>query len=307
MTAQQFHPDLRLAGRLLPRAVVSTRTLPAVRTAYRLLSLVRPRDVSVVHVSPHARVRVFRPPGAQRPGPALLWVHGGGYVIGRAQQDDRTCRQFARQLGILVASVDYRLAPEFPYPAALDDCTAALRWLAADPGVNPARIAVGGASAGAGLATALALRIREHDTPNLAFQLLAYPMLDDRTTTRRDLDTLKVRTWSPQANQLGWRSYLAPLSPGADDVPALAAPARAQDLTGLPPTWIGVGSQDLFHDEDCEYARRLSAAGVVCRLDVVPEAFHGFDILAPRAQVSRAFVATQHAVLAEGLETRGTG
>lgn len=192
-----------------------------------------------------------------------------------------------------MASVDYRLAPEAPFPAALDDCFAALAHLAADPSVDAGRIAVGGASAGGGLAAALALRARDEGGPALAFQLLAYPMIDDRTVLRGDLDPANVRAWSPTSNAFGWRSYLGPLATGSDAVPALAAPARVQDLAGLPPAWIGVGTLDVFHDEDLAYAGRLNQAGVPCALTVVPGAFHGFDILVPWAGASRDFVAAQ--------------
>lgn len=298
-----FHPDLRRVAAVLPRAVVGERTLPLVRAGYRLLSLLPSRGVAVVRVSPHAAVRVFRPHGTDRGRrPALLWIHGGGYVMGSARPDDGICRRFADRLGIVVASVEYRLAPEAPFPGPLDDCLAALQHLAADPTVDPARIAVGGASAGAGLAAALALRVREEGGPALAFQLLAYPMLDDRTTLRQDLDATHARAWSPRANAFGWRSYLGDRDVGAGDVPALAAPARGQDLTGLPPAWIGVGTLDLFHDEDLAYAARLQASGVACSVAVVPGAFHGFDILAPWTAVSRDFVSAQVAALRQALE-----
>jgi acetyl esterase/lipase len=201
-------------------------------------------------------------------------MHGGGYIIGRAQQDDGACRRFADELGIVVASVDYRLAPEAPFPAALDDCLAALQHLAVDPSVDAGRIAVGGASAGGGLAAALALRARDEGGPALAFQL-AYPMIDDRTAVRGDLDSTNVRAWSPTSNALAWRSYLGTSTPGAEDVPPLAAPARAQDPAGLPPAWINVGTLDLFHDEDAAYAARLEESGVPCTFTVSPGAFHG--------------------------------
>ena len=130
-------------------------------------------------------MRLHRPDGVSRPGPALLWIHGGGYVIGTAQQDDELCRRFARELGVTVAAVDYRLAPEHPYPAPLEDCYAALTWLAALPAVDPARVAIGGASAGGGLAAALALLARDRGEVTPTLQLLAYPMLDDRSGSSR--------------------------------------------------------------------------------------------------------------------------
>jgi acetyl esterase/lipase len=230
----------------------------------------------------------------------MLWIHGGGYVLGTAAQDDAVCRHFATALDIVVAAVDYRLAPGSPFPVPLDDCHDALVWLAGQPGVDPSRIAVGGASAGAGLAAAVALLARERDGVRPAFQLLAYPMLDDRTANRTDIDERYFRLWNNKANRFGWQSYTGH-PPGSPDVSGLAAPARHDDLTGLPPAWIGVGTLDLFHDEDVAYAGRLESAGVACELDVVQGAFHGFDFIRPKSGVARAFRAAQVTALADAL------
>ena len=226
----------------------------------------------------------------------MLWIHGGGYVIGTAAQDDSLCRRFARELGMVVAAVDYRLAPEYQYPVPLDDCYQALVWLARQPDVDPSRIAVGGASAGGGLAAALALLAHERSEVDLAFQLLAYPMLDDRTALRSDIDERMFRLWNTRANRFGWESYTG-RPPGSVGLSGLAAPARYGDLSGLPPAWVGVGTLDLFRDEDVAYADRLRAAGISCTLDVVEGAFHGFDLIRPKAEVSRAFRAGQMAAL----------
>ena len=238
-------------------------------------------------------VRLHRPPGVSQPGPALLWIHGGGYVIGTAQQDDAVCRRFARELGITVAAVDYRLAPEHPYPVPLEDCYAALTWLAALPAVDPARVAIGGASAGGGLAAALALLARDRGEVTPTLQLLAYPMLDDRSGSGPN--NPNYRLWGPKSNRFGWAAYLG----NAD--PQVAVPARRDDLSGLPPAWIGVGTHDLFHDEDLAYAERLTAAGVPCQVEVVPGAFHGFDAIVPKAAVSQSFFASECASLRSAL------
>ena len=156
----------------------------------------------------------------------MLWVHGGGYVMGTAAQDDRICRRFADRLDIVVAAVDYRLAPDHPFPVPLHDCYDALTWLTHQPEVDPTRVAVGGASAGGGLAAALTLLARERSQVDLCFQLLAYPMLDDRTTLRRDIDERTLRLWSIKANRFGWQSYLG-RAPGSTEVSPLAAPSRA--------------------------------------------------------------------------------
>jgi acetyl esterase/lipase len=263
-----------------------------------------PADIEVLTLTSGVGVRLHRPPNAApTPGPALLWIHGGGYVIGSPSQDDVVCRRFARKLGVTVAAVKYRLAPKNPYPAGLEDCHAALTWLAALPSVDPNRVAIGGASGGGGLCAALALLARDRGEVDVAAQLLVYPMLDDRSATRPGLDHPNHRLWTQSANQFAWESYL-----GSAD-PNVAVPARRQDLAGLPPAWVGVGTLDLFHDEDVAYAERLRAAGVPCDLEVVDGAFHGFDGVLPKAPVAKAFTAGQIAFLRKALtqtESAGT-
>jgi acetyl esterase/lipase len=257
----------------------------------------KPRDVEVVTLSSGTRLRLYRPAGSTDVAPALLWIHGGGYVMGAARQDDGLCRRFRSKLGITVASVEYRLAPEHPFPAALEDCYSALSWLATAPTVDPARVAIGGASAGGGLAAALALLTRDRGEIELALQLLVYPMLDDRSPCSAPHH--EYRLWSPRSNRFGWAAYL-----GATD-PNVAVPARRDDLTGLAPAWIGVGTCDLFHDEDVAYAERLRSAGVPCDVELVPGAFHGFDRIASKAQVSQDFFAAQCAGLRAALRRQG--
>ena len=260
------------------------------------LTALRPaKDVEVENLGPIS-LRVHRPVGAEA-RPAMLWIHGGGYVIGNAAQDDALCRHFAATLGIVVASVDYRLAPESQFPVPLQDCYDGLAWLAGRPYVDVAGLAVGGASAGGGLAAALALMVRDRGEIPLAFQLLTYPMLDDRTACRTGIDQRNFRLWNNRSNLFGWQSYTG-TAPGSPDISPLAAPARSDDLAGLPPAWIGVGTLDLFHGEDVAYAGRLEAAGVACTLDVVPGAFHGFDVVA-KSGVAKEFRASQVAALDE--------
>ena len=266
-------------------------TVPFIRAACRLLWRRVPKDVEVLTLPSGVGVRLFRPSQMTGAGPALLWIHGGGYVIGEAAQDDVLCRRFAKELGATVASVDYRLAPEHPYPASLEDCYAALTWLVGLPTVDPRRVAIGGASAGGGLAAALALLTRDRGEIALAAQLLVYPMLDDRTVERKDLDNPGHRLWNQSSNKYGWMAYLG----GADR--DIAVPARRSDLGGLPPAWLGVGTLDLFHDEDLAYAEKLKAAGVPCEVEVIEGAFHGFDGIVPRAEVSQTFFNSQVALL----------
>jgi len=301
----EVHPELRRIARSAPRHLIGPRTLPIVRALDGLRGrLGKPGasgDVEVVTLGSGVGIRLFRPVSVAEPAPALLWIHGGGYVIGNARQDDRLCRQFSARLGITVASVDYRLAPEHPYPAPLEDCYSALTWLAGLPAVDRGRIAIGGASAGAGLAAALALLARDRGlsdqgvTPT--FQLLAYPMLDDRSSSTADEPN--YRMWDTRSNHFGWTAYLGDADPQA------AVPARRDDLSGLPPAWIGVGTNDLFHDEDLAYAERLRSAGVPCEVEVVPGVFHGFDVVVPKAQVSQQFFDSQCHSLRSALAPAG--
>lgn len=295
MPPADFHPELRRAARIAPKQVITPVTLPIVRMVTRRMWRRAPRDVEALTLPSGVDVWLYRPTGATRKGPALLWIHGGGFVIGHPGQDDQLCRRFARRLGVTVASVDYRLAPEHPYPAGLDDCYSALTWLAALPSVDPGRIAIGGASAGGGLAASLAQRALDRGEVALAAQLLVYPMLDDRSVDRRGLDKPGIRLWNKSSNKFGWSVYLG------DADPAVAVPARRENLAGLPPAWVGVGTLDLFHDEDLAYAERLRAAGVPCDVQVVEGAFHGFDGIAPRASVSQQFFDSQCAMLQRAL------
>ncbi len=302
MQADQFHPDLRRIARLLTTGITTTpRGLWLARKIAALRGRGGPREVEVIPLGASAAVRVHRPLGSNAPLAALLWIHGGCYVVGSASQDDKLCHRFARTLGIMVASVDYRVAPEHPYPAALDDCMTAFDWLTAQRDVDSSRIAVGGASAGGGLAAALALRLRDMGTTRPAIQLLTYPMLDDRPAYQSDPKRKQRRIMNQNMNRSGWDSYLR----GSD--PKEAVPARTDTLAGLPPAWIGVGTLDLLLNENLEYARRLKRDGVPCTLEIVPGAFHGFDLVAPKAGVSRQFFGSQCAALREALTPSQSG
>ncbi|WP_067678245.1 alpha/beta hydrolase [Nocardia miyunensis] len=300
MTTEDFHPDLRLA-RFLPHSVVGPRRLPVIRRLMRFNPVGRANAV-IEQAAPGVPVRVFRPATGEGPRPGLLWLHGGGLVMGSAAMDDSLCRAFADRLGALVVSVDYRLAPEYPFPIPLEDCYTGLRWLAGHSEVDADRIAIGGGSAGGGLAAALALLARDRGRIHPVLQLLVYPMLDDRSSDRTDIDRSRLRMWDQDSNRFGWNSYLGPASVGT--APPLAVPARHEDLTGLPPAWIGVGSHDLFHDEDVAYAEGLRAAGVACALEVVPGAYHGFDHVERGTEVAKAFFRAQVAALAAAYGTQ---
>ena len=227
--------------------------------------------------APDIVVRVHVPRDLERPAPCVYAIHCGGYVVGHRSMDDRAFDWLCPRLGFVGMSVEYRLAPETPFPGPLEDCYAGLRWAhehAAELGVDPARIGIAGASAGGGLAAALTLLARDRGELPVAFQLLSYPMIDDRQTTVSS--GWDVPVWSPADNAFGWRAYLGDLY-GTDDIPYIAAPARAEDLSNLPPTIVYVGAVDGFCDEDLDYAQRLSQAGVPTELHMYPGAPHGFD------------------------------
>ena len=231
---------------------------------------------------------------------AYLHVHGGGYLFGSPEGSDPMNLYIARELGITVLSVDYRLAPENPIPAPLDDCYAALGWLhqnAADLGVDPQRIGIGGESAGGGLAAALAIKARDEGEYSICWQALTYPMLDDRTGSAENPGDPLVGefVWTRQLNQYGWNSYL-----GAAERAAPQVPGRLQSFAGLPPTWMFTATLDLFRDENIEYAQKLMAAGVPCELSVYPGACHAFQRI-EQAGLSKRYRADLLAALRKGL------
>ncbi len=298
-------PELRSPLLYVPASVRDARSLRVGRRALRLLpSPLTPGVVveerTIPGIGGHdVEVFVYEPQARTRPSGALVWIHGGGLIMGVAEGAHESCSRLADAVGILVVNVQYRLAPEDPFPAGLDDCAAALSWVhdhAEELGVDPARVAVGGDSAGGGLAATLSQRARDAGGPPIALQLLVYPMLDDRTVLRTDDATALV--WSTASNRYAWTSYLGHPPSEADERPHAAA-ARLDDLAGLPPAWIGVGEIDLFHDEDVAYARRLEEAGVPCELVVVPGMYHGADAMAPDAPSMQGFRAS----LTEALRT----
>jgi acetyl esterase/lipase len=236
------------------------------------------REDVTISGNPAVTVRVHRPAGTTGTLPAVLSIHGGGYVLGSYDMDDPTFEEWCPRFGLVGVSVEYRLAPETPYPGPHEDCFLALRWMhdnAEQLGIDPARIGISGISAGGGLAAGVCLRARDEGLP-LAFQLLEAPMLDDRQITYSS-QIEKLLVWSRDANTFGWRSYLGALY-GTKDISAYAAPARATDLAGLPPTFVNVGAADGFRDEDIDYATRLNGAGVPTELHVYPGGPHGYQM-----------------------------
>lgn len=240
---------------------------------------------------PPVSVRVHRPLGAEGALPAIYWMHGGGFVLGTNRGDDLRFDRWCQLYNCVGVSVEYRLAPETPYPGPMEDAYAGLAFIHHNAdilGIDPTRIGIGGASAGAGLAAGLGLLARDRAEIPLAFQLLIYPMLDDRMTNPST--TWPVPIWDPGSNRYGWKAYLGSHF-GADEVPIYAAPARAESLAGLPPTYILVGTLDGFMDEDIAYAQRLNHAGVPAELRVYPGAPHGFDLFAPDTELAQRAIA----------------
>lgn len=297
-------PEFRATLKVLPSFDgLADETLDQTRKAFisaiRSVKVTEYPDVRVEegHVpgpvgAPAVPVVTYRPMAPHPNAPALVYIHSGGIVSGTPEVDDARCRQMASELGLIIFSVDYRLAPEAPYPAAIEDCYAALKWAhdhATDLGIDRNRLIIGGDSAGGGLTACLALLARDRAEIKVLFQLLIYPMLDDRTgTTLMPSPVLGEYIWTRSANHYAWNAYLGK-TPGSAGISEYAAAFRATDLTGLPPAYIGVGSLDLFLDEDLEYARRLMAAGVPTEVCVVPGAYHVFDVFIPDAPMSRQF------------------
>lgn len=296
MTPAHFAPELQENFPPVPKLPIASRFGRGfVRFLFKVLYREKQHAgirIEKVRLNQHITLRVYTPEQGHT-GAALLWIHGGGLVVGDALQDDRFCADTARELGIVVVATQYRLAPDFPFPAALDDCYTAWQWLQASApqrNIETTRIAIGGQSAGGGLAASLIQRIHDAGDTQPAAQWLFCPMLDDRTATRRELDGIEHIVWTNQNNLVGWRSYLGEKM-GADTLPDYAAPARRINLKGLPPAWVGTGDIELFFEEDKTYAERLVAAGVECTLDVVAGAPHGFESIAPTTQLARAYLA----------------
>ncbi len=299
MIKKQIDPDLLV---MLDTEVDLNfwENLPEARATRRALSETAGTNLSIMdHIvfedhlipeagnNPNLRIRVYRPETTSGPVPALLWVHGGGYVVGSIDAEVSIMQRLVDEVGCIVVAVEYRLAPEHPYPMPLDDCYQALSWLFANTdklGINADKVAIAGISAGAGLAAGLALMARDRGDYKIIFQLLLCPMLDDRNeqpSTHMDLTGI---SWDRLCNQNGWQAYLA--GPYQEGLHSYAAPSRVENLSNLPPAYISVGSLDLFLDEDMQYARRLLEAQVAAELHVFPGGIHAFEYFVPSARLS---------------------
>jgi len=301
-TRHLVDPELLDLLEIFPTLRLTLEELPALRTAERELPVGPPPAPEVVDAvslerrripgpagAPELEIAVYAPRAGGEPRPCIFHIHGGGYVGGCSEILEPMHRPLAMKLGCVLTSVDYRLAPETPYPGGIEDCYAALGWVfehAGELGIDPARIGIMGESAGGGLAAALALLARDRGEYRLSFQHLIYPMLDDRTCLADPPNPVTGEfIWTHHNNRFGWSALLGH-EPGLPDVSPYAAPARAADLAGLPPAFISAPTLDLFIDEDLDYANRLARAGVPVELHVYPGGYHGFD-LHPTAQVAR--------------------
>jgi acetyl esterase/lipase len=302
-------PDLLAGLELLPSFTFTAESLPMVKAG--LAAMPRPESMDDPAIAAEQLtitgnadhqipLFIYRPViGVSSLRPAVLHIHGGGYVIGSAEMSSAVNAEMAKSMDAVVVAVDYRLAPDTPHPGPVEDCYAALRWLhenSAALGIDRDRIAVTGESAGGGLAAALALLARDRGEYAICHQHLIYPMIDDRTCVRDDPHPYTGEfVWSNASNHFGWSSLLGQ-EPGSEGVSPYAAAARATDLAGLPTTFISVGALDLFLDEDMDYALRLTRAGVPTELHIYPGAYHGFDMSAGADVVRHAKINSHRAL-----------
>jgi acetyl esterase/lipase len=295
----RINPELRELLPTLPQEKFSREELPQIRAeSEKAFGRMRPdggeakcsvynKMVPGPEGEPDVRVRIYEPFKKSPSLPGILYIHGGGYIIGSPEMTETACVQLVAEIDCVVVSVDYRLAPENPFPAPLEDCYAALRWLsenASELGVDARRLAVTGSSAGGGLTAALALLARDRKGPPITLQLPLCPMIDERNITPSSREFTDPRVWSREKNLFGWQMYLGPMYGG--EVSPYAAPSRAVNLAGLPPAYIYVGELDALRDETIEYVTRLLQAGVPTEFHIYPGCYHSFE-MAAQAEISR--------------------
>ena len=297
-------PALDILWEALPGGLNGIPDIVARRAAYEAFRAAAPKgEFPDLTVSDHSysgpdddlSLRLYQPQHATAPAPGLIYIHGGGMIMGNLESQDEVLKITASELGMPIASIDYRKAPEHPYPAAPEDCYAGVCWVfdnATALGMNINNIGLMGASAGGGLALATALMLRDREGPELKYLLPIYPMIDDRHHTASSKTVLDIGIWDREGSIEAWNWYLGDSAPDA-----YAAPARAEDLSGLPPTYIDVGDLDLFRDEDILIAQRLSAAGVPVEFHLWTGAYHASELFAPQAALSQHIWATRYTAI----------
>ena len=297
-------PALDILWEALPGGLNGIPDIVARRAAYEAFRAAAPKgEFTNLNVSDHSyagpdgdlSLRLYQPQSAYALAPGLIYIHGGGMIMGNLESQDEVLKITASELGIPIASIDYRKAPEHPYPAAPEDCYAGVCWVfenAAALGMDTNNIGLMGASAGGGLALATALMLRDREGPKLKYLIPIYPMIDDRHHTDSSKTVLNIGIWDREGSIEAWNWYLGDSAPDA-----YAAPARAEDLSGLPPTYIDVGDLDLFRDEDILIAQRLSAAGVPVEFHLWTGAYHASELFAPQATLSQRIWATRYAAI----------
>ncbi|GAB2443322.1 alpha/beta hydrolase [Nocardia tengchongensis] len=316
VSGDMIDSQLRRPG-LWIRRLLSGHSEKRLRAGSRILDLAmrvparrRPKSLRINEFRVHRgdgtslRLMTYSPVEPTAAAPGLLWLHGGGYAIGRPEQDVAVYRRLVARTGCVIVAPDYRLSTDRPYPAALDDGYLALLWLrdnAIRLGIRDDQLAVAGESAGGGLTAALTLVARDRGQVNIAFQMPIYPMIDDRiaTDSARDNDAPLLDTTSLIS---AWKLYLGDRY-GTDRVPAYAAPARASDLRGLPPAFTYVGDLEPFRDETIQYVERLRSSGVPVEFEIYPGCWHGFDRIVPTAEVSRRAARSRERWLQHAIRT----
>lgn len=231
------------------------------------------------------KIRIYTAKKSSKPAPALIYIHGGGMILGSIEGEAGVAQMFCAESGATVISVDYRKAPEFPYPAGADDCYSAAKWVfdnASELGIDKNNIGIYGGSAGGGLTLAVVLMARDRKSMNFKYMMPIYPMIDDRNETPSSHAITEIGIWDRDGNKEAWNWYL-----GGKPADEYAAPARAKDVSGLPPAFIDVGEMDLFRDEDTDFAQRLIQSGVACEFRIYPSAYHGSEVFAPEAELSK--------------------